>query len=432
MYSNLLDDKQVISKVRSACANIDKIVNAGSVYTNIGYHHDPVQTLVLSRHRDGITMPMIEVAAIEAEKRSAGAGEIFLRLVSKFLINDMKNIQLGAEIDNEWIEILQQIKTHSIPVRKKNLFDLLPHTNRFSNIVQDSFGILQAGDRVLVKKSATTDTIVSRKSGFIFDGLNIDPRFRSKGLWTKKNCRIILIDGVIEKISEIHRLLEDLSSTKQPAVIVCIDALPDVCETLAKNYEMGNLDVILVKVPVDEYHINMLVDMGEVIQNHPIAASLGETISQGCQRHTSRVDRITVVGQKIVIEDDKNSGAVSSHTRNLKHRIDQNRDLSVILEPRIQSLCGAAVRIDVGINDLKADPGIIEKLDRFFRSLPKVMNFGLINKNDLIEFSNDKVCLLFGETDVAPAETLVRSIEIFLSIRNTIRNTGAAIESIQL
>ena len=84
MYSNLLDDKQVISKVRAACSNIDKIVNSGNVRTSTGYHRDPVQTLVLSKHRDGITMPMFEVAAIEAEKRSAGAGEIFMRLVSKF------------------------------------------------------------------------------------------------------------------------------------------------------------------------------------------------------------------------------------------------------------------------------------------------------------------------------------------------------------
>jgi hypothetical protein len=432
MHSRLLDDRKVISRARAACADIDKIVNSGNVYTGLGYHRDPVQTLVLRNgsKNDGIIMPLFEAAAIEAEKRSAGAGEILLKIVSTHLMNDMKNMEIGAISDDEWQDILLKIKSSSIPTRKSNLLDILPIDTRFSNIVKNVFQNLYAGDRVLVKKSAISSTQITRKNGYIFDGLNINRRFNSKGMWTKKNCRLILIDGVIEQISEIHRFLEELSKSKQPAVIACLDALPDVCETLAKNYEMGNLDVVLVKIPVDEYHINTLVDLGEIIQNHPISAKLGETVAQGCLRHTSVVDRISIFGQKMIIEDKKHTQSVSKHVLGLRQRIDQNRDLSTILEPRIQSLCGSAIQVDIGIEDLKADPNIIEKLDRFFRSLPRIMNFGLIDKKDLDSFSKDKVCLLFGETDVAPAETITRSIEIFLSIRKTIRSTGAAIESI--
>ena len=432
MHSRLLDDRKIISKARSACADIDKIVNSGNVCTGLGYHRDPVQTLLLlnGSKKDGIIMPIFESASIEAEKRSAGAGELLLKILSSHLMNDMKNMEIGATTDEEWKEILLKIKTNSVPVRKSNLLNMLPSNSKFTDVVRKIFQILNAGDRVLIKKSALINTQITRKNGFIFDGLNIDRRFNSKGMWSKKNCRVVLIDGVIEKISEIHRFLEEMSQSKQPAVIACLDALPDVCETLAKNYEMGNLDVILVKIPVDELHINTLVDLGEVIKKHPVSAKLGETISQGCARHTYIVDRASILGQKMIIEDSKHTKSVSTHVKNLRQRIDQNPDLSTILEPRIQSLCGSAIQVDIGIEDLKADPNIIEKLDRFFRSLPRIMNFGLIDKKDLETFSKDKVCLLFGDTDVAPAETITRSIEIFLSIRQTIRNTGAAIESI--
>jgi hypothetical protein len=171
MHSRLLDDRKLISKARSACVEIDRIVNSGNVYTGLGYHRDPVQTLVLSNasKKDGIIMPLFESAAIEAEKRSAGGGEILLKILSSHLMNDMKNMEIGSLIDEEWKEILAKIKTHSIPARKSNLLNMLPSDSKFTEIVRSVFQILRAGDRVLVKKSALSNTQITRKNGFIFD-----------------------------------------------------------------------------------------------------------------------------------------------------------------------------------------------------------------------------------------------------------------------
>jgi len=170
--------------------------------------------------------------------------------------------------------------------------------------------------------------------------------------------------------------------------------------------------------------------LGVIMNTHPTSATQGETISLGCARQNKTVSRLTLTRGQIVIEDEENIGLIKDHLIDLKKRLDANPDHAIILEPRIQRLSGAAIQIDVGIDDLKADPGVVEKLDRFFRSIPRLMKSGIINKSDMSMFSADKLCLLFGETDVASTETVIRSIEIFLSIQQTIKNSGAAIESL--
>ena len=432
MHSNFLNSQQVFARARHACEDVKKITESGNTYTSTGYHRDPVQTLVMRRgsNSDGLISPLFESAAIEAEKRSAGAGEIFLKLVSNYLSDDLRRSLIGTELDDEWNEISEHVKRSSIPARKPDFKSLVGKNTAFSSLIESIMLQARAGDKIVVKKSAISKSTITRKTGYIFSDLNVDGRFYSKGFWSKKNCRLVLIDGVIENISEIHRLLEELSKNKQPAVIACIDALPDVCETIAKNFETNRLDVILVKIPVDEKHVNTLVDMGVIMNEHPTSATQGETISSGCARQNKVVSRMTLARGQIIIEDEENNLIVADHVSDLKERMDDNRDLAIILEPRIQSLCGTAIQVDVGVDDVKMDPNLVEKLDRFFRMMPKIMKMGIINKSDMSMFSPDKVCLLFGETDVASAETVSKSIEIFLSVRQTIKNAGAAIESV--
>jgi len=432
MHSSFLNTQQVFARARHACDDLKKITDSGNVYTTAGLHRDPVQTLVMRRgsNSDGIISPLFESAAIEAEKRSSGAGEIFLKIVSNFLAGDLRRHTIDADFDQEWQLIKDYASKASLPVRKSDINQIIRGNETFKNLINQVINLICAGDKVIVKKSSVQKSVISRKLGYSFNELNIDPRFYAKGFWTKKNGRIILIDGVIESVSEIHKLLDDLSKSRQPAMIFCIDALPDVCETLAKNFESGNLDVILVKIPVTEIHVNTLVDLGVIMNTHPTSATQGETISLGCSRQNKTVSRLTLAKGQVIIEDEENNDLVKNHLNDLKKRLDDKPDHAIILEPRIQRLRGAAIQIDVGIDDLKNDPSVVEKLDRFFRSMPRLMKSGIINKKDMSMFSADKLCLLFGETDVASTETVIRSIEIFLSIRQTIKNSGAAIESL--
>ena len=433
MYTSLIDGNEIKRRARKSCDDIDKICKSGDSFTMNGSHRDPVQTLLMRRgsNRDRLITPIIESAAIQAEKKSAGSGELFLRLVASGLSQDIRTSIAGIPPDPEWEEITSYIKTSSIPARKRDLSQLFSSSSDpYNKIMKKIFESINIDDKILVKKTAASSTSIQREKGYTFEDLEIDQRFLSGGTWIRKNVKCFLIDGYIETVSEIHHLLEDLSKSKTPAVIFCIDALPEVTETLVKNFLMRNLDIILVKIPVTEMHINTLVDLGMILSLEPIAAARGDTISIGLKNQNSKSDKVIISRSKISIERADIGQDIVSHICNLRKRIEENINLAFILEPRIRSLSSATIKIEVGIDDTKIDPNIIERLDRTFRSLPTLIKFGFIQKNDFQQFSYDKVCLLFGNNHVAPAEMAYQALKIFLSTRSSIQSIEAGIESI--
>jgi len=433
MNTRLVEEKEINSRIRKSCEDIQKICNAGDVFSLSGIHRDPVQTLLMRRgfNGDGLITPMIESAAIQAEIKSAGAGEIFLKIFSNSMVDEISRKSVGASTDDEWEKIQYKILKYSIPARKRDLSRIFrAGSQTYQRIIANIFDTICANDNVLIRKSAQSKTKVSREQGYSFFNLEIDQRFFLKGSWTRKNVRTLIIDGIIERVSEIHLFLDEISKSKTPAVIFCIDCLPEVMETITKNYSLGSLDTILVKVPVSEFHVNTLADLGVIFGVSPVTAARGETISTGISNQVSFADRITISRRQTSIERIQSRTDVLSHVSNLRKRVEMNIDLTPVLESRIKSLSSSTTRVDVGIVDQKTDPGIVESLDRTFRSLPKIFKAGFIEKSDFKEFSSSKICLLFSKNNVVSAEMAFQAIKIFLSTRSAIRSTAAGIESI--
>lgn len=434
MHTRLLKEEEIIKKSRKSCEDIKSICDSSVTMTKSGYHNDPVQTLLMRRgfNCDPLIIPIIESAAIQAEKNSAGAGELFLRIFSQEMLIDISRKIVGLDSDNEWEKILKAAEERSIPARKRDFERIFSGSSRsFKNIMKEAFELMCADDKIYVKKSPSSSTSISRDAGYSFENLGVDPRFLSRGAWNKNHVRVVLIDGIIEKVSEIHFLLEEISQSRAPCVIFCLDALPEVYETLIKNFLMGNLDVILVTVPIDEKNINTLADLGKIFEITPINSNAGEIISSGIKDQTSRADSLTIVRGKLSIERKNSRENIRIHVNNLRRRIENDISLAPILEPRIRNLSSSTVRINVGMEDQKKDPNIIERLDRTFRSLPKIIKSGFIEKNDFKEFSSSKIDLLFNKNNVEPTEMASQAIKIFLSTRKSIRTAGAGIETIQ-
>ena len=433
MNTKLLRENDLIGLTRKNTEIIGEICKAGSAYMLGGNFRDPVQILLMrgETQRDPLIAPIIESSAIQAEKRSAGSGELFLRLIASEIDKDISRRSIGETSDSEWEDIINHINRCSIPARKRDLKELFKGgSETFQRITKEAFDFLKADDKVLVRKSATNETCISAESGYTFSGFGIDKRFLSKGSWIRKNVKVIIIDGIIEKVSEIHKLLEDVSRAKTPCLIFCIDALPDISETLVRNFHMGNLDVFLVKVPVDEMNVNSMVDLGTIFGTEPVSAMMGETVSSGIERQQCTADRIVITNNQVSIEKKESRTQVHSHVTALRRRIEEDINLSIILEPRIRNLSSSVIKIEIGIDDQKKDPNIVERLDRALRSLPTIFKRGFIEKNDFKEFSTDKICLLFEHNDVVSAETAIQSIKVFLSTRDAIRSAAIGIRSI--
>ena len=97
-----------------------------------------------------------------------------------------------------------------------------------------------------VPSETKKDFVVTKKSSWDLSG-SLPSGFEGisdTGIRRINNTRVLFVDGVIESVSEIHRLLETSSKETESFVILASNFSPDVVSTLDKNYKDKKLKVI--------------------------------------------------------------------------------------------------------------------------------------------------------------------------------------------
>ena len=71
-------------------------------------------------------------------------------------------------------------------------------------------------------------------------------------LGPEEDVKVLIIDGMIESIGEIHHVLEKAASEKNPIVMFVRSMADDVRSTLSLNVKRGTIDLIPVEVGFNE------------------------------------------------------------------------------------------------------------------------------------------------------------------------------------
>lgn len=111
-----------------------------------------------------------------------------------------------------------------------------------------------AMNRGIVKKinfvltDSKRDIVLTKKSEWSLRGIIPEDFsscfFESKSSKKVDEARILFIDGSVERVSELHHLLETSSNTTDFGVIIAHRFSPDVITTLVENYKSGKLKII--------------------------------------------------------------------------------------------------------------------------------------------------------------------------------------------
>lgn len=88
------------------------------------------------------------------------------------------------------------------------------------------------------------------------------PEVFNAALNASNDMSMVIIDGIIEKVSEIHHLLETAASSNRGLLIVAKKFYPDVANTLSENYKNGKLSVIPFETSFKEEELDKLEKVG--------------------------------------------------------------------------------------------------------------------------------------------------------------------------
>jgi hypothetical protein len=168
--------------------------------------------------------------------------------------------------------------------------------------------------------------------------------------WNGYDVSCIVVDGVIERVSEIHHVLEIFSSNNKNLCIFARGYGEEVIATLAKNYNRKTLKCIPLKIDIDLGTINTLKDISIVTGFNMISSMKGDIISSIDEEDVTEVDSIFIRNGETTIFNSDNSEKINSHINFLKDKLEKEKeeDTCDLIEKRIMSLSPHVFSIYLG------------------------------------------------------------------------------------
>jgi len=434
MRSMVLGEREFKHHVIERLRGLRELGQAGSLLISGNLVDDDVQKILVNSSRadwfGSAFLPIIEAASLDCERSAPGSGNVFIRLVLGLLASDIrKDVTFGLE-DKHLEKILADIKMKSSGLCSKSEFEhfrTLTVKSKARIIVDQVLDIYKLGDQISVKKSYLRNTQITKTSGYVFDNITFNPLFTNQKSWIRNDVNVIIVDGIIESIGEIHHLLEISNRTCESYMIICSGVMPEPLDMIIQNFVRKTIDVVVGVVNPDEFGIHSLVDIGTICLTAPISAMKGETITQSMLRLPKKIDRVEITQNLTMLKNDVAKDATATLLKDVILRAEKDLDIAHLFHKRIKCLTSTKIVVAVGRDDVDYQRNVLEETDLFLRSCQMILSRGFTKKDSLKEFPNQIIDLLYGELDVQPSARIEKALECYNSIKVQINRTGTAI-----
>ena len=426
MFSKVIEKDKFLNTATSSTKHIQRILYDNS-YLLVGkdaFLKDKVQKYILDSPIDSIDgavlKPLILESIIRSERLAGGAGNICLDIIAKFLDEYIRKANSGLslkEIEKDLNSKLDGIKwdisKNSKKLKKSDFYMILNHqfsTNGQRRLIETISKKSSVFSPVSIEKTNKNNTRIHFSNGFKFN-IKTDRQFlMHKRSWSKKNVKCMVIDGFIESIGEIHHLLEKASSTNKPHVIFVRHMSDEVRSTILLNLKRGTLDIFPIEVGFDENTLNILNDISICCNSDLISSHKGDTISAACRKDLASIDKIVITESEIRIINRCDEKTLSSQLNYILEKMKKEKSPEVVdlLKQRLDSLSAEEVKIFIGNDMLIEDRQIIEKFDKFLRTIKSFINYGYVRPSDIRQQEIRKILY----------EPYYPSAAIFFGIRN--------------
>lgn len=327
----------------------------------------------------------------QAEIISAGAGYIALQFAFEFAQNLYKT---SHEFVNE-NKIMQdyekyikkfhtQLSLNSKVATAKDVFGAIEKVcedDLLTKAVWEAIQLAGLEGRIFVENGRQDNYLVELKEGYTF---NLKPFtwMLNDGTWERNECKVLVVDGLVEKVSEIDQILAKAYELKQPMVIVALGFSEEVVATLKANMDRGLLDIQPVRVPSDLNSLNVTNDIAITAGCLPVSSMKGDLITFVKWEEVPTVDKVRILTDKMIIENGRTRKAVSQQVSSLLQKRMENHeyeDIQNILDGRIRSLVSNAVEIYLpNVSSVKNDE-LRVKIDIALRQSKTILNYGTVD-----------------------------------------------------
>ena len=321
---------------------------------------------------DRILLHAIRSRIIASEARFPGSGEVCTSVLvraSSAWIRREKSGFSQYEIRDQF-ERSSQSALGATPIRRRlRVEDLalmlsrVPESQRSHLINLVSHAPL--GCLVSVKRSRLAHTTITETQGCrIAVGSSSPPSQRPVC-----SPRVVLFDGAIDSVGQIHRVLSDAAERGTHYLIGCRSASSEVEQTIRVNCARGTVNVLIFFARLDDLSIGALDDVAAYVGAEVVGSQMGESISTRFDRLTGAVGKFWLDGSHLR-SDSAPHASVQDHISRLRFDASQgDQSVQEFLMGRVLGASSYRAELHIGEEDARRDPVIVESVDSDVRSL---------------------------------------------------------------
>ena len=228
--------------------------------------------------------------------------------------------------------------------------------------------------------------LVELKSGYHFnlDTYNI---ILKNSIWQEEHVKVFIVDGIVEKVSELNKIFNKSLETKIPMVIISHGFEEEVLATIKLNNEKGIFNILPIKTFTDLDSINILNDIAVVCGGDILSSTKGEQVMFADYDALPIVEKIICRGKDLCIENKKTIKNVYSHIDFLLKKRDGNKeitDIQNLIDKRIKNLFSHSVSLWLPqMTDLEKNNTKV-KIDICLRVYKTLLNYGYVSIDKII------------------------------------------------
>jgi hypothetical protein len=320
---------------------------------------------------------------IKCESSCPGSGKIYLQLFTDILVESKLNTINYDDLFNKIVDLINEstefIKSNDM---KKYLTSII-NDYKLVNMIFESLNFTGITGKIHVDFTPYDKDTIELIEGFTFNIKSLND-FSNLSEIKRSLPKVLIIDGIIEKISEIDHILRKANETNDTILICAIGFSEEVILTLRLNFLNKKLDVIPIAVGVDQNTINMLKDIAIVCNTRYVSAMTGDVISTVKYDELNTVEDVVISGNSLRIKNSTNKNNISNHISQLinKKTSINNFLSSKLYDERIKSLASKYVNVKIGAMNDQEKLIKLEKIHTCLKLIPILSRYGIIKSND--------------------------------------------------
>lgn len=307
--------KKSIEKINKNLSSINVALTEDGINLTKGSYHLLTRILEPSTSFERILYSHLLRMTYNCELMAAGAGYLSLLSFVKYSEEFLRGNNIDEVDSNHQGNNGAYISYHATyDFIEQTVQDIIAD-KKLGTCICEAIKLAGMEGNIHVENSDQNVYSVELKYGYHFNVKPFKFMIPNFGTWESYDCKMLCVDGFVEKVSELDKILTKSYQTKIPLIIVAQGFSEEVVSTIVTNNNAKRFNVLLVRLEQELENINVLNDIAIVSGGDIVSVLKGDMLIYVDYDFLPVVDNVKCNDKELIITNSSTRGAVAGQIK---------------------------------------------------------------------------------------------------------------------